>query len=86
MSNYSPSVHLCLGELDVGSNVVGDGVVGIDDPEAFPFVPLPSKESASAAHESFESLGEVSGMEDDQTHAFQQAHLDGIAGESRTFP
>src|SRR4051812_42153348 len=55
---------------------IGNGVCRIDDPEAFFFARFTPFEVASCSHEALENLREVTGVQDDQTHAFKNTLMD----------
>ena len=67
------AIHLLGRELDVGADALGDGVGRADVPEAFLVSGLAPSEGASVAHEGLEDLGVVAAVEDDETHAFEDA-------------
>ena len=80
------SVHLSTGKLYVGSDAFGYWMAGVNNPETFPFVRFPPKESAAGAHELPKYFREVAGMEDYQSHSLQYAHLDAINNRITHFP
>src|SRR5664279_4086279 len=70
------AIHFGVRDFKVIAQAFGNRVSGIDDPDALTFVCLAPLEVAGRTHQAFEDFREVTGMEDDQAHAFEDALLD----------
>lgn len=82
------SIHFGVFDLDAVADACGDGVAWIDHPDALSLACFPPAEGAARAHESFEDFREMPGMQNDESHASEDALLhtgdgfveDGVVG------
>lgn len=72
------AVHFLHVDFEIAVDAFRNGVAGVGYPEAFLFASFAPAEGTGGAHEAFENLGEVAGMEDDEAHAFEDSCLDAV--------
>lgn len=64
------AVHFFMGDFDVVAQALGDGMAGVDDPDALFFADFAPFEVAGGAHEFDEDFGEMGGVQGNQSQPF----------------